>query len=288
MNKLSLLPVFIVFYLTLANSPATAQQAAVKQNQPPALKEDLLTKVKEEESIIDAGGVKIKTFAAYIPDSHRKLPVILVVPEWWGYGDFVKMRARKLATLGFFALAVDMYGEGKQANSVNEAQKLSGVFYKDPKLAVSRLEAAERKARSHPQADPTRVGAIGYCFGGSMVLNAAKLGMDFKAVVSFHGGLSTEVPAVKGKVAAHLLICHGAADKFVSKEELISFRKNLDSAGVDYTFKVYPNATHAFTNPDATVNGKKFNLPIAYNADADKRSWEDMKFFLKSIFGGSL
>ena len=125
--------------------------------------------------------------------------------------------------------------------------------------------------------------AIGYCFGGSMVLNAAKMGMDFKGVVSFHGGLVT-VPAKAGSTKAKILVCHGGADKFISEEDIKNFKGNLDSLKVTYTFIVYSNATHAFTNPDATANGKKFNMPIEYNEAADKKSWNDMKEFFATIF----
>jgi dienelactone hydrolase len=239
--------------------------------------------MKEEEFDYGTDEVKLKGFVAYIPNAKAKLPVVLIVPEWWGYNSYVKMRARKLAELGYFAMVVDMYGEGKEAKTVEEAQKWSGDFYKNPNLAKSRLEGAERKLRSYNQADINRVAAIGYCFGGSMVLNAVKMGMDFKGVVSFHGGLQG-VPASKGKVKAKVLVCHGADDKFVSAEDVKAFRLNMDTAQVRYLFKVYPGATHAFTNPDATANGKKFNLPIAYNEAADKASWEDMRRFLRDVF----
>jgi len=193
------------------------------------------------------------------------------------------MRARKLAELGYIAMVVDVYGDGKEATTKEEAQKLSGEFYKNPQLGKSRLEAAEKKVESYPQADPRRVAAIGYCFGGSMVLNGAKQGLDFKGVVSFHGGLKG-VPAAKGAVKGKILVCHGGADQFVSEADVKEFKQNLDSVGVKYAFKVYPGATHAFTNPDATANGKKFNMPIAYNEAADKASWEDMRKFLRDVF----
>ena len=239
--------------------------------------------IKEEEFTYSSGATNLKGFAAYIPNEKAKLPVVLIVPEWWGYTDYVKMRARKLAELGYLAMVVDMYGEGKVATTVEDAQKYSGEFYKNPQLGKSRLEAAEAKAKTFTQADPRRIAAIGYCFGGSMVLNAAKQGMNFKGVVSFHGGLKG-VPAAKGSVQGKILVCHGGADKFISEDDIKEFKQNLDSVGAKYTFKVYPGALHAFSNPDATANGKKFNLPIAYNEEADKGSWEDMKKFLRDIF----
>ena len=131
--------------------------------------------------------------------------------------------------------------------------------------------------------DQKNIAAIGYCFGGSMLLNAAKMGIDLKGVVSFHGGLDG-VPATKGTSKAKILVCHGAADKFVSDESVEKFKTNMNDAKVDYTFISYPNATHAFTNPSSTATGKKFNLPIEYNEAADKNSWADMKRFLETIF----
>ena len=153
-------------------------------------------------------------------------------------------------------------------------------FYKDPKLGKTRIDAAEKKLKEYAEVDPDKIAAIGYCFGGSMVLNDAKMGADFKGTVSFHGGLEG-VKATKGSVKGKILVCHGGADKFVNPE-VNDFRKNLDTAGVKYTIKVYENATHAFTNPEATANGKKFNMPIEYNEKADKESWEDMKQFLQT------
>ena len=242
-----------------------------------------LAGLKTDEFSYTADGVNMKGYVAYIPNERMKLPVVLIVPEWWGYNDYVKMRARKLAELGYYAMVVDMYGEGKEAKNPDEAGKLAGKFYDDPQLGKKRLAAAEKKVRTFPQVDQKRIAAIGYCFGGSMVLDAAKMGMDFKGVVSFHGGLKG-VPAVKGMVTSKILVCHGADDKFVSADEVKEFRANLDSAGVRYGFKIYPNATHAFTNPDATANGKKFKMPIAYNEAADKASWEDMRRFLREVF----
>lgn len=239
--------------------------------------------MKEEEVTYEADGAKLKGYIAYIPNGKQKLPIVLVVPEWWGVNKYVKMRARKLAELGYFAMVVDMYGDGKEAKNVEDAKKWSGEFYKNPLIAKARIEAAEHKAKSYAQADPRLVSAIGYCFGGSMVLNAAKQSMDFRGVVSFHGGLQG-IPAPKGLVKAKILVCHGAEDQFVSADDVAAFKKDMDAAGARYLFKVYPKAGHAFSNPDATDYGKKFNLPIAYNEAADKESWEEMRHFLRDVF----
>jgi dienelactone hydrolase len=240
--------------------------------------------IKEELVSYMAGDVSLQGFVAYDESIKGKRPVVLVVHEWWGLNDYLKMRARKLAELGYLAIAVDMFGNGKVAANPKEAQELTGPFYNDPQLAKSRLDAAINEIKGFPQADPNNIAAIGYCFGGSVVLNSAKLGADLKGVVSFHGGLAGGAPFDKKLLKAKLLICQGGADKFVSMKDADTFKHKLDSIGATYTFKVYPNATHAFTNPDATKIGKEFNMPIEYNVEGDKNSWNDMKVFLASLF----
>jgi len=260
---------FLTCLLMSIISSATAQETAVIKG--------------EEVTYSSADGTTLKGYVAYNEKQKGKRPAIIVVPEWWGNNDYSRMRARKLAELGYIAIAADIYGNGKIGATPAEAQALATPFYKDPQLGKSRIEAAEKKIKSYPETDQDKIAAIGYCFGGSMVLNAAKMGMDFKGVVSFHGGLAT-VPATKGSTTAKILVCNGAADKFISEADIKNFRSNLDSLQVPYTFIDYPNATHAFTNPASTANGKKFNMPIEYNEAADKKSWDDMKQFFVVIF----
>jgi dienelactone hydrolase len=242
------------------------------------------TKVSGEEvTYKSADGTTLKGYVAFDENKNGKRPAIIVIPEWWGCNDYARYRADMLAQLGYIAIAADFYGNGKEGPTPKEAGELATPFYQNPQLAKERIEAAVSKIKGYEQADSTQMACIGYCFGGSMSLNAANMGMDFKGVVSFHGGLQV-VPAEAGKTKAKVLVCHGAADKFISEEELKKFRDNMDVAKVDYSFISYPDATHAFSNPDATENGKKFNIPIAYNKAADIKSWNDMKEFLKKIF----
>lgn len=238
--------------------------------------------VTEDSVSYTVDGQTYKGYVAYNAGNKDKRPGILVVHEWWGLNDYSRGRAKQLAELGYIAMAVDMFGDGKQGNDPAAAQALATPFYKDPTLSKTRLDAALNKLKSYSQLDTAHVAAIGYCLGGFVVLNAAKLGADLKGVVSFHGGLGG-VPVKKELVKAKILVCHGEADDFVNKE-VAPFKKSMDSAGVEYTFKSYPNATHAFTNPNATENGKKFNMPIKYNAAADTASWNDMKDFFSRIF----
>jgi len=239
-------------------------------------------KIKEDKVTYSIGDKVFKGVIVYDENQVGKRPAILVVHEWWGLTDYPLMRARKLAALGYIAMAVDMYGDGKIAANPTEAQEFATPFYKDPQLSKTHLEAALSKLKEYKQTDKQNIFAIGYCFGGSVVLNSAKLGADLKGVVSFHGGLAG-VPANKDLLKAKILVCHGGNDKFVSENDINSFKHQLDSIGAEYKFIVYPNATHAFTNPDATKIGKQFNMPIEYNEKADADSWNDMMLFFNKI-----
>lgn len=240
-------------------------------------------KIKEENVTYASGGVSMNGFVAYDESIPDKRPVVLVIHEWWGLNDYAKGRAKQLAALGYLAMAVDMYGEGKTGEDPDAAGKLAMPFYKDPVMAKARFDAALAKIKTYTTADTTRIAAIGYCFGGTMALNVARLGENLKGVVSFHGGLLGP-PADKALLKAEILVCHGEEDTFVKPEEVAAFKKEMDSIGASYTFKSYPGATHAFSNPEATEKGKKFNLPIAYNAAADTASFKEMKLFFNKIF----
>jgi dienelactone hydrolase len=239
--------------------------------------------IREEPVTYTADGQTMNGYVAYDEKQTGKRPVVLVVHEWWGLTDYPRSRARQLAALGYFAMAVDMYGGGKIAANPQEAMDMTKPFYGNPALSKTRLNAALATLKDFNQADLNQAAAIGYCFGGSVVLNAAKLGADLEGVVSFHGGLSG-APANKDLLKAKILVCHGGADSLVPQAEVTAFRKGMDSIGANYQFKVYPDATHAFTNPEATALGEKFKMPIAYNPAADTASWSDMKSFLNGIF----
>jgi len=230
------------------------------------------------------GTTTMKGYLAYDDGSSGKRPGILVVHEWWGQNEYVRRRARMLAELGYVALAVDMYGEGKVADHPDDAGKFSGEIRKNMDLGRRRFEAARKLLAGYPLTDPTRIGAIGYCFGGSVVLQMARDGTDLAGVASFHGGLTTEAPGKTGAVKAKVLVATGADDKFVPPDQVDAFRKEMTAAAADFRVISYPGAAHSFTNPDADANGKAFNLPLAYNAEADRKSWEEMKGFFSRIF----
>lgn len=259
------------------NSANTEASDTASTTQPQAMQ------LKEEQISYAADTVTANGYIVYNDATQNKRPAVLVVHEWWGLNDYVRNRAKQLAEMGYIAMAVDMFGSGKTAENPQEAQALATPFYQNPQLTRTRLEAAINKLKTYPQTDTANMAAIGYCYGGFVVLNAAKLGVDLKGVVSFHGNLSG-VPVRKDLLKANVLVAHGAADPFVPEAEVNAFKKSMDSIGANYTFKAYPNATHAFTNPNATEVGKKFNIPIAYNGPADTASWNDMKAFFGTIF----
>jgi len=239
--------------------------------------------IKEEAVSYQADTITAKGYVAYDENKQGKRPAVLVVHEWWGLGDYVRMRTKQLAELGYIAMAVDMYGNGRTGEDPATAQTLAMPFYQNPALAKSRLDAAIAKLKTYPQTDTANMAAIGYCYGGFVVLNAAKQGADLKGVVSFHGNLSGVQPN-KDLLKAKIFVAHGGNDSFVPQAEVDAFKKSMDSIKADYTFKVYPGATHAFTNPNADEKAKKFNMPIKYNPAADTASWNDMKAFFATIF----
>jgi len=231
-----------------------------------------------------AGGVTLKGYVAFDNSLKGKRPGVLIVHEWWGNNDYSRKRANMLASLGYVAFAADMYGNGKVVGTPADAGKLSGEVMKDAAAMKERFDAAVQVLKKNKSVDPNRIGAVGYCFGGGVVLNMACAGEEMKGVVSFHAGLGSVTAPRRGVVKARILVCNGAADKFNPDEVVKNFRTGLDSAGAAYTFINYPDALHSFTNPASTAIGKKFNIPLAYNEKADKQSWSDMEDFFKKVF----
>lgn len=243
---------------------------------------DIKTNIKESAVSYSLNGENYCDFVMYDKHLEGKRPAILVIPEWWGLNDYPKSRARQLAELGYIAMAVDMYGNDQLAANPVEAGELAGIYYKNPELTKVRLDAAMAQLKKYAETDTAKMAAVGYCFGGFVVLNAAKLGADLKGVVSFHGGL-TGVKPQKDLLKAKILVCHGGADE-LENPHVADFKKQMDAIDADYTFKTYANASHAFSNPAATANGEKFNMPIKYNEAADTASWNEMKEFFKKLF----
>ena len=252
-------------------------------NEPEKTTETKEPKLKEENITFSVDSVTMNGFVVYDENKEGMRPAVLVVPEWWGLNDYTKMRATELAKLGYIAIAIDVYGNGKTADNPDSAGKYSMPFYQNPQMTKARIEAAIAKIKTYSQTDSNNVAAVGYCFGGGMLLNVARLGTNLKGIVSFHGSL-IGTPADKSLLKSKILVCHGEVDPFVPEEDVVLFKKQMDSIGAAYSFKEYAGAMHAFTNPNATALGRKFKIPIKYNAAADTASWKDMKEFFTELF----
>lgn len=229
--------------------------------------------VKEEPVTYSDGKTTMKGFVVYDDAVQGKRPGIVMVHEWWGITPHIHNEAKKFAEQGYTAFIADMYGDAKTADNPKDAGALSGGVMKDPAAMESRFKAAQAELSKHATVNPQQIGAVGYCFGGAVVLNMARTGDDLKAVAGFHASLGLNTPApAPGTVKAKILILNGADDPFVKREQYDALKKDFDAAKADYRIITYPGAVHAFTNPEATELGKKFNLPLRYDAKADAES----------------
>ena len=232
-----------------------------------------------------SGATVMKGYLAWDDAIKGKRPAVMVVHEWWGHNDYARKRARMLAKLGYVALSVDMYGDGKTANHPKDAGTFATAVMTNLPVAQKRFESAMAVLTSNENVDVKNIAAIGYCFGGSVVLAMARLGVDLKGVVSFHGGnLAAAAPAQKGQVKARVLVYNGAEDPFVKPEAIKEFKREMTAADVSFKFINLAGAKHSFTSPDADRFGKKFGIPLAYDKAADEKSWQGMQAFFKKIF----
>ena len=237
--------------------------------------------VMGEEVTYSDGNTTLKGYLAYDDATTAKRPGVLVVHEWWGHNEYARKRARMLAEMGYLALAVDMYGDGKTADHPKDA----GAFAKGVgKAGRPRFEAAMEVLQSHPLYAEGQMAALGYCFGGSQVLNMARNGLPLKGVVSYHGSLATKRPAQPGAVKARVAVFTGAADPMIPAEQVSGFEQEMEQAGVDYFVVSYPGVKHSFTNPEADDFARRFEMPLGYDRNADEDSWAKTKTFLEEIF----
>lgn len=228
------------------------------------------------------GNVDLQGFLAYDDaKAASPQPGVLIVHEWWGHTDYVRSRAKQIAKLGYVAFALDMYGKGVKTDDPKKAGELAGQFYKDRNLMRSRAMAGLNALKQQKNVDPNRLAAIGYCFGGSTALELARGGAPLAGVVSFHGGLDFPTVEDNKNIKGKLLICTGADDPMIPPEKVNTFESQLRDAKVNFEINIYSGAVHAFTNPKADEH----HIPgIAYNAQADGRSWYAMTGFLAEIF----
>ena len=241
--------------------------------------------IKEQAVTYSDGTTTMKGFVVYDDATTAKRPGIVMVHEWWGITPHIHNEAKKFAQQGYTAFIADMYGDAKTADNPKDAGALSSSVMKDPKAMESRFNAAKDQLAKQASVNPQSIGAVGYCFGGAVVLNMARAGADLAAVAGFHASLGLNTPApAPGTVKAKVLILNGADDPFVKKEQYEALKKDFDAAKADYRIVTYPGAVHAFTNPEATELGKKFNLPLKYDAKADQESKaEAAKLFAASL-----
>lgn len=228
------------------------------------------------------GDTVLQGHLAYSTQGPARKPGILVVHDWMGPGAFSKNRADQLARLGYVALAVDIYGKGVRPANPKEAAATAAIYKNDRALLRERIRAALDELRRQAMVDIGNIAAIGYCFGGTTVLELARSGADVKGVVSFHGGLDTPTPDDAKNIHAKVLVLHGADDPFVPEDQVKAFENEMRSGNVDWQLVKYSKAVHAFTNPEAGIDNSK---GAAFNAEADFRSWKEMQSFFKELFG---
>jgi len=237
--------------------------------------------VKTRELEYRQGETVLQGFIAWDDAARGKRPGVLVVHEWWGHNEHARNQARRLAEAGYVGLALDMFGKGKVATHPQDAQAFVNEVTKDPAVLAARFNAALEQLKRDPHVDTTRIAAIGYCFGGAVVLDMARAGAPLGAVVTFHGALATKTPAQSGKVKARVLVLTGGADPFVPPEQVEAFKREMQAAGGRFEVISYPGAKHGFTNPDAA----KYGMPqLAYDADVDRQSWTAMLKLFKEVF----
>ncbi|WP_424946706.1 dienelactone hydrolase family protein [Candidatus Spongiihabitans sp.] len=229
-------------------------------------------------------GAAHRGYLAWDADVKTRRPGIIVIHEWWGLDAHMRGRADQLARQGYCAFAIDMYGDGRVAENLEQAKEASGVVYGDMEMGAARLQAGYDALLQQPQVDAERTAAIGYCFGGAMVLHMARIGLPLRAVASFHGALRSHHQPVVGQVKARVLVCHGGDDAMVSMDDVAAFKQEMDDAGADYEVIVHAGAQHGFTNKQADVNAEKYGIAVGYNAQAQRESWAAMTALFERSF----
>lgn len=242
--------------------------------------------------VLDGQEIKYSTentdmlgYLAFDANQEGKRPGVLVIHEWWGHNEYARGRAEMLADLGYVALAVDMYGDGKKADHPQDAGKFSSAVFANMDEAKDRFEQAMKTLKAHPMVDSDKIAAIGYCFGGSVALTMANAGYDLDAVAAFHSGITLPImPDADNPPATKVLVANGAADPFIEPKDVVAWSKSMEAVNADFEYVAYPETKHAFTDPGATEKGKTFNLPLEYNEQSDIDSWMKLQALLDRAF----
>lgn len=232
----------------------------------------------------EINGETFTGYMAYDDEADGKRPGVLVVHEWWGHNEFVREQAEKLAAAGYTAFALDMYGSGKLAEHPEDAQQFMKEATKDMDQVKARFMAAMELLQQHDSVDSSKIAAQGYCFGGAVVLNMARLGVDLDAVVSYHGPLASPIKAEAGKVQPRIHVYTGGADQMVPSDQVSGLVKEMQDAEADLTLVSFPGVMHSFTNPGADKVAEEFDMPIAYDEDAANRSWNGTMRLYDEVF----
>jgi dienelactone hydrolase len=226
-------------------------------------------------------GTALQGMIAWDDAVKTKRPGVLVIHEWWGHNEHARTQARKLAEAGYVAFALDLFGRGKVTTHPKEATAFMNEALQNPGATAARFSSAVELLKKEPNVDANKIAAVGYCFGGSVALEIARAGAPLNAVVAIHANLATENPAQPGKVKAQILVMNGEADPMIPPAQTEAFKKEMTAAGAKFNLLTFPNAKHAFTNPDA---GKAGVPALEYNAHADHESFAEMTKFLKGVF----
>lgn len=237
-----------------------------------------------EQVTYQIDGVTYSGYLAYDDASNAKRPGVLVVHEWWGHNDYVRERAEQLAALGYVAFALDMYGEGKLAEHPDDAMRFMSVVTEQKGIAKTRFNAAYEQLSHYALTDKSNIAAIGYCFGGSVVLNMARENASLKGVASFHGGLANSSGLSESPIKPEIMVFNGLADPMVPAQQIADFEQEMREKKATFQVVNYEGAQHGFTNRAADELGKKFNMPLAYNEQADADSWQRLSDFLTEVF----
>ena len=241
---------------------------------------DIITQSLE----FQVGDTSHKAYLAFDEQTAGAKPGIIVLHEWWGMNDNIHRRVHMLAELGYAAMAIDLFGDGKIAADVEDAASMMNNALGDLDHTATILEQGYQLLVSQTVVDSERTAAIGYCFGGAMALHSARSGIPLTGVVSFHGALGATRQIAPGDIKGKILICHGEADSMVTMDDLAGFKAEMDGAGATYEVITYPGAKHGFTNPEADTNAAKYSIDVGYQEQADEQSWDAMQSFFNKIF----
>lgn len=240
--------------------------------------------LQTEQITYEVDGQSFSGYLAWDDEQEGKRPGVLVVHEWWGHNSFAREQAEKLAASGYTAFALDMYGDGKLAEHPDTAQEFMQEATSNMEQVKARFLKAKEILQSHDSVNSDKIAAQGYCFGGAVVLNMARMGVDLDGVVSYHGALGSPIQAEAGAVKARVQVYTGGADPMVPSEQVAGLVREMQNAEVDLTLVNFPGVTHSFTNPGADEVAEKFGMPIAYDESAAMRSWDGTMRFYQEIF----